>query len=359
MIKFCIIVIIYILCSDLSLRAHEPVRDLKEVLNPKPEKMHQLAQAQLVMADYQTLQRDFKGLRGLTREQISSTLIQNTAFISQYQLGQQVVNTEIPLTTNEFIEAHRPQSYGRAHVFNFQDGLIDAKGTGTIHPNPAPYKNGLMTLGEAVREFLFQKMVQQVLTHAGYGAGTVESYGVIDAGFEVIMADGTKEPAGILLRQAHSRLTPSGRPIIDKEAEKLELLLWKYGVISNDTIAGKEWVLAQDHNLQLTKSRAIFDFGAFLVVEKLGNAKVPVDPKLNIPFPIWGYSSTGRSDSKYDNLWTWSHELARNWRSGNASLQDFENHQHNLLKPVFEKLPTKADLHNCKGLSSVRVFPSP
>jgi hypothetical protein len=55
------------------------------------------------------------------------------------------------------------------------------------------------------------------------------------------------------------------------------------------------------------------------------------NPKFQIPFQLWGYSQTGKADSKYDNPFIWSHELAEALAEGRASRADAEQHVRNFF----------------------------
>jgi hypothetical protein len=167
------------------------------------------------------------------------------------------------------VRALRPRDYGRALVYETgsdggTSGLIDAKGTGSLAPGVGGHSNGLATLGEVIREFLYEKLVRTIFVHSGSGLETVEHYAVIDWGFDVIHDNGMRDPAGMILRQAHSRIRERYSGFEDAAAKRVELTLRPYGLTS----AGA-YRVGEDRemiNVQGTKDGAVLDFGGFLTV---------------------------------------------------------------------------------------------
>jgi hypothetical protein len=311
-----------------------PKRTIGEVhKGSKPEQMHRLERARVAIVDYDLLRQDFPTLAKFSNEQIDEWLLDQVAYISDPQARQTGVNTPIHVT-GETRVAHRPPEYGRAIVFEMRDplgnyiGLIDAKGTGSLKPGQMDHGNGLSTLGEAIREYNYENMIRGVLIDAGVKNRTVGSYGVIDAGFDVVHADGSRSRAGIYLRQAHSRPTYNGWLSASKRAD-LELLFWKYGIDPNANIQG-------------TTSDDIYDFGHYIVRD---DAPM-VDPKKQIPFEQWGYDKsikpTGKDTrwfySKHDRPWIWAHETAEAFAKGEADRKAFERHYDDMVQPVIFKL---------------------
>jgi len=215
----------------------------------EPETVYRLPTARLVFANRDLLQHDFPSLQDDSL--IDEWLITNAAFISAGQRNQSVVNTPIA-TSDEQTMAFRPPHYGRALIFSLavnrrcgigtdtMTGLLDVKGAGvalrTI-PKLAPHANGLMMLGEAIREVIIEKMLNRIFQHSATGYRAVPSYAVIDTGFDIKRADGTRIPAGLLVRRAHLRPSfrlgtkESSSPLVDLEFA-IELLLRRYGVTS-------------------------------------------------------------------------------------------------------------------------------
>ncbi len=249
-------------------------------------------------------------------------------------------------------------------------GLIDAKGTGSLAPTPGSHDNGLATLGDMIREYAYEKLIGAIFkTNREFD--TVGSYAVLDFGFSIINKDKSKSRAGVILRQAHERY--HGDPVDRREKGlaamlpralqvKIEKLLRHYGITSSILWGQKELV-----NLQGTKNGAVVDFGAFItkkdfqkelyffydqqngtasgadLITKPGDADfVHPDPRLQIPFEVWGFSQSGKEDSKYDNPFIWSHELAEAIAQGRASRQDAEQH----LRNLFDRGDVQSALHS-------------
>ncbi len=330
--------------------AFEPARSIQELQWPRAETLHRVKSAKVVLADYGLIRNDFPSVHGLSEAQIDHWLLQKTAYISDSQLHVDSVNTPIELTGETAI-AHRPLHYGRAVVFTGGPlELIDAKGVG-VAPGRLPFleghANGLATLGEATREFLYEKLVQTALIHAGAHVETIGHYAVIDFGFNVIHQDGTESPAGLILRQAHKRRASNSSLFEAAEARAVELQLRPYGI----TTAGAyrvnyemEWLNVQGS----ADGTAILDFGAYLTVEHFDKSAanfgtvVPilqpgeidfVQPHADyrVPFDRWGFSQTRVADPKMDNPWIWSHDLAKGYRMGVLDRHTFKAHFETLV----------------------------
>lgn len=105
------------------------------------------------------------------------------------------------------------------------------------------------------------------------------------------------------------------------------------------------------------RSGALFDFGAFLVMENfnserearhfdtkkvlissgLENQIQPV-PEHRIPFNLWGFSQSGIADPQHDNIWYWSHDLANALSDGRADRAAADHHLRNMLHPIADRL---------------------
>jgi hypothetical protein len=306
-----------------------PVRDLAEVgTNISLEEVLQLKKAKIAILDYQLLRTDFPFLKTMSESEIDEWILSEVAYMAKPQVDQTVVNSEIPV--NGFTrQGHRPPSYGRAMVFVIKSpengehiGLIDVKGSGSLKPAQASHGNGLATLGEALREYNYEHMVRKVLRDAKVPHRTVGSYGVIDAGFDVIHEDGSRSRAGLYLRQGHSRSSTTGW--LDNETRRtLRNIFERYGIYTG-------------FNIQGSSRGDLFDFGHYVVRHDLGR----VGEKL-IPVEQWGF--TKRADiafdySKLDRPWVWAHETAEAFAQGRATRADILKHHHDLLDPVFEIL---------------------
>lgn len=329
---------------------YPPLRDRAGLLQPREELMVRVRNSKVVLADYAAIRRDFPALSTKSEAKIDEWLLAQTSYVSRAQAQQTDVNTPIELTGEERL-ALRPDDYGRAVVFPVDDagGMMDMKGSGARYPRAGDHGDGLATLGESIREFTYEKLAHEILQNEGSALTTVQNYAVLDLGFDVRHVDGSTSPAGSVLRQAHTRsLEGSFSGWGDAKALEAELIFRKYGVTSAGALRG---VQIERINIQGTKENGIVDFGGFLTVEKfekdVRNWDTPQillhttstkfrqpDPALRVPFEIWGTSVSGIQDPKLDNVWIWSHELAKSLRNGTATRADAETHLRNLLEPV-------------------------
>ena len=318
-----------------------PERDIN-VVHPstQSEEVVRLRDAKIVIVDYDLVRRDFPTIQHLPNHEIDEWLLENLAYVSKPQANQHRVNTPIKIT-DKTREALRPPKYGRALVFDMNDpvsgsslGLMDVKGSGSLRPSQADHGNGVATLGESIREFLYENLMRRVLKDNGQDFKTVGSYAVIDAGFEVLHADGSTSPAGLYVRQAHVRPYSGSEWLPDPRRTQLQAKLRTYGIDPNENIQG-----TLDH-------RGIYDFGHYVVKDDLPL----IDIKKQVPFNMWGYDKNIKIPStvydsrwfysKQDHPWFWSHELADSWRKGTANRDDVWNHFVNMLSPVEQKLQT-------------------
>jgi hypothetical protein len=336
-------------------------------------KVVRVATVKVVAVDYPLIAKDFPQMRQTPHEnevqwktRVDQWVISETGFIAQSQTQQNTVNSPIDVTSESKI-AMRPAGYNRAHIIGVENGLMDAKGVGTKYPMQKDHGNGLATLGEMIREFLYEKAVTLIFEHADVPMKTVGCYAVLDYGFDVIHADGSRSRAGYVLRQAHQRsaLRISTLPIQD--AFQVEKILRKYGMTSSgETFAmasadqKKGRALSYDFdyvNVQGTNNKNIIevvDFGAFLVVDSFErdlvsnfdlNQKlltpqtfgyIQPDPKLRVPMEQWG--NLGTKDPKSDKPFIWSHELAQAVAEGRAGRDAVEQHLKNMLGPFQQRL---------------------
>lgn len=318
---------------------------------------------QVVMADYDLIAHDFaaQARRAGESEQawktrVDAWLVAETGFILKAQTRQTEVNSPIA-TATETKEAYRPVGYRRAHVLPVQGGLVDAKGTGTAYPQQRHHGNGLATLGEMIREFIFEKLVNEVMTDARANVRTVGSYAAMDFGFDVIHQDGSRDRAGYILRQAHVRASGNISTLGKEEAFQVEKILRRYGLTSSGETYGfrhagqphHEWDYTNVQGTNNSRVIEIIDFGAYLAVDQFKHRLVshtdiytPLiepgqpgfiqpDPSRRVSLEQWG--NLGVADSKMDKAWIWSHELARAWAEGRADRAAAEQHLRALLEP--------------------------
>lgn len=353
MISVCLLTVFVFGPSLAFSDIEDPLRKVKNVhQRSQVEQTQRVSTASVIVADYELIKKDFPQLRNKTHSEIDEFLINSVAYIAKPQARQTEVNTQISLG-QEMRLAYRPPDYRRALVFEVDGGLIDGKGFGSLNPAQKDHQNGLTTLGEVIREYLYEKLVQKIFNHSGYGRRTVGSYAVIDWGFRVIHPDGSSSPAGAILRQAHRRSPLFADMLSHESTRTIELELRKYGITSAGSHRDSH---TEKLNIQGTIQGAVVDFGAFLAVEKFSRRANPFydkkiellsphdsdftqpDPELRVPFEIWGTTQSRVEDPKQDNPWIWSHELAEALASGRAQRKDVDQHLRNLLDPVDAKL---------------------
>lgn len=265
-----------------------PLRDPKQLIMPIDQPAMRVTTARVLKADYDLLRRDFASLAKLSDAEIKSRLERAAGAISASQTRPNNVNTKIP-TNGEEIKAYRPRGYGRGLVFPFEDGLLDGKGAGALSPGTKDHANGLASTIEAFREFMMEKTVSRVLKHAGYKPGTVEAYAVIDYGFDIVNVDGTRDPAGLVLRQAAVRDNAQGM-MNPKAAMEMERTLRRYGIMSDNTAFDYEYHGLDRANVQATKAGNIFDFGSYQILPEkfeLKGSPVQPDPAIRVPANMW------------------------------------------------------------------------
>lgn len=311
----------------------EPVRTIEDITsNAKKQTVYRLQHASVLIADYDLIRADFPATIGLSNPEIDQWLLNHVGFISDTQANQTIVNTPIEVT-DEVKEVFRPPRYGRALVYPMTDpkdaskaiGLVDAKGVGSVSPSQASHGNGLATLGESIREYLYEKMVNEVMEKEDIGTKTIGSYAVIDPGFDVVHADGSQSPAGFYLRQAHHR--NDSEYIRGAQETKIKAALAKYGIDANG-------------NHQGSSSNHLMDFGHYVVSDEVPG----IEKAKGLPTSVWGYDKTmdggsGRwKYSKWDRPWMWSHDLADGWRKGHANRHHVWLHFQNFMRPLNEIL---------------------
>lgn len=325
-----------------------PKKQISEV-DPRSEteQVVKLKNARVVLVDYDLIRRDFPAMKNYSNPEVDKWLIDQVGYVSIPQTKQTVVNTKIE-TTGEMINAYRPTDYGRALVFEMKDpvtgdvmGIMDAKGVGALRPGQRDHANGVATLGETIREFVYENMMRRVLKDSELTQKTVGSYAVIDPGFDVVHADGSTSPAGFYVRQGHDRVPQSGAWLPSDLRTKIQGVLHTYGVDPNTNIQG-----TKNHG-------GIFDFGHYVVKNDLKN----INPDKQVPFAQWGYDKSIKAEagdrwfySKKDYPWNWSHEFADNWRKGHANRDDAWRHFLNMLSPVEKKLKTGIGGQSCLQL---------
>lgn len=243
------------------------------------EDMLHLSQARVVFADYDLIQHDFPDMRdeiysrsasGSTRNSTSASadfrmkvddwLLANAALISPTQACQEIVNDPIPVDA-VVTRGYRPRHYGRAavvcamphptirHSANEPIGLLDLKGVGVGPdkiPLPGPTSNGLLSLQCALREYLMQRVIDEIFKREAPTLWTVPVYAILSLGFG-ILGSWHGAPAAILVRRAHKRnLGAVTNRLTHEVSLSIERLLRHYGLTSTNPTVRIE--LLQEHN---------------------------------------------------------------------------------------------------------------
>lgn len=336
----------------------QPVKDLSQLNIPKEERAVKLKSVTVLAADYALIRKDFPETASMTAEEIDQWLIENVGYIAESQVPKNEVNTKIPLDLKSgksvSKKAYRPYSYNRALVFPVGNGFMDVKGSGSLSPQQVSHGNGLATTYEALREFVFEKKVQQIFSDAKVGNRTVGSYAVLDFGFKIIHNNGEKSPAGAIVRQAHERYDVDyfkeyGNSFLEpQKAKKLELILRKYGISSSGEGTWRTWGrlgLERDViNIQGNPKGEIIDFGPYRVrdhfemntyfygditdskakplFESDSRGFVQPDPKIALSVEKWGRLKNPQFGLKDEVLSKEIHSLVDDFNSGKASRID-------------------------------------
>ena len=334
-----------------------PLRASTGLQSPRIEKAIAVKTARVILADYDLLKRDFPTLRSKTHSELDQWLLDKAGFIALPQASQIVTNS--PVQTNETtIPAFRPKDYGRGLVFRAESGLIDAKGAGALHPTNEEHSNGLATLEETIREFLYSKLVRAVFEHSNSSFRVVDSYAVFDLGFDTLFMGRQGSPAGMVLRQAHTRAKGDKSSLGKGRSARIESLLRRYGLTAAGSYGEGPYDLI---NIQGTANGDMVDFGSMLALSRfkkdayhfdyspdqsdkytplLSTNRVDFpqpDPAVQIPPEQWGYSDSGRRDSLFDNPTIWSRHLANALREGRAAREHVTAHMKNFFDPVRKK----------------------
>lgn len=313
-----------------------PLRNAEALKTPQVEEVLHVSSARIFVADYDLLRKDFPALQHRSDSEIDKQLLDAVAFIAKPHVSQSSpVNTPVA-TDNKETKAFRPYQYKRALVFKFGDGLIDTKGTGTLDPKLGSHSNGLATLAEGLREFMWEKLAKNILQREHSIYTTVGCYGVIDLGFDVIFEDGSVHPAGLILRQAHERSERGPFGLMGNLSWEIEMTLRKYGVT---TASEQSWGQKNVEyiNIQGTKDgKGIVDFGSFRARAAFKNKLaewnsqlvllhprdmdfVQPDTNLQVDVDFWGETLPNRKVYEYDNVYVWADDLTRQWRAGKLS----------------------------------------
>ena len=258
---------------------------------------------------------------------------------SQLVIGEKRGVQRLPLDQNSSIEKPlsrfqiRPIHYGRALLMTAKQSggsvleydllpgtsappdvrLMDVKGAGALDPvkfSHDTHNTGLMSFSEAVREFLFGKIVEEVFASmpsekarsleasTGVRPLALPNYAVLKLDMRIVMPLGLTMPAALLLRRSHIRLglhshaggtlafeavTHSERPaasaVLVQYAKAVELYLRTFGITSTGEFREpRSEQLFDAANVQVTRNMELLDFGAFKVKRRFATPLVFLKP---------------------------------------------------------------------------------
>lgn len=259
-------------------------RSIEDLDEPKiaADRAVRVRGARVLFADYDSLRRDFPWLgterlleshgerartadpdrrEELARELVDRWLLDSAALVSATQAGQTIVNTPIPVTGDAFPVYRLPHG-GRAFVVDLavlgtcgdgEPGLLDVKGIG-VAPGVTPargahtHTDGLLPVHKALEGLFNKELLDAALDHAGAPYRCLAHYALLDLGFDLLRPDGSRFPAGALVRRANRRPRNGldaphyGSPEHRLHLE-IELLLRRYGITS--ATPGTHYVLSR------------------------------------------------------------------------------------------------------------------
>jgi hypothetical protein len=185
------------------------------------------------------------------RVALSRWLARNLSIVSAAQLAPNDVNSTIP-TTGDTVVAERPERYGRACIFDLKtladsDGAesfttsnIDLKGVGVapiLTPTNEQYCTGLLSVIEALEEYLWYRIIDEILLFGEAPFRCASIYGIIKLGFSMTLPNGKSSPAAIIFREPTIRNASTDLPKLRTQDQKdilaLELMFRRFGVTSS------------------------------------------------------------------------------------------------------------------------------
>lgn len=274
------------------------------------EDLYKLNHKHVVILDYDLLKNDFPELQLKSNEQIQEIVLNNIGYIAKTQGDKGIikrVNDKIHFDSQSVrIGAIRQFGFGRALDVPFFNGYINIKGIGAQIPVRREHKDGLMTLGEALREYTYSQITNMVLAHANINYSVVRSYGVIYPGFNVTWGNGTSDPAGFLLRRAYNR-----QEEYSFKNKDIEDLLSDYNIIMGSNIQNTEKgdIVDLGHvTMGHIQNKSEDETAPNFLEYSIGNFNELYghDPQIKNS-EQWGYS-------KSDYMWNRMHSLARQFQ---------------------------------------------
>ena len=329
-----------LIISPVFASAYEnPLKDPALLNQPRAEVALSVRTARVMYVDYDLVRRDFPSTLQMSHAEIDELMLRSCGAFSNAQSAPNRVNTKIEFGDHQ-IQVFRPRGYGRALVFPFLDGLMDGKGAGAVAAEQKGHSNGLASVTETLRELLIEKLIKLVMQNEGYRAGTVESYGVIDYGFDIVNEDGTTDPAGLVLRQAHVRGTAAGRLPVE-QAQAIERILRKYGIFSDHDSLAYDYQTIDRQNVQASATGSLFDFGSYRILPVdtvLNSSPVQPDPDLRVPAHHWAAEPAPQGAPViHDQLVYELNQLVKRWRSGEIQRDRVDAYVEMMLGPARRK----------------------
>jgi hypothetical protein len=179
-------------------------------------------------------------------------------------------------------------------------------------------------------------LVKRALHHSGSSFKVIDSYAVIDFGFQVkSQIDETMQPAGLLLRQSHFRDITKAEQLDRDIAWKIESALREYGITTaykKTTLQSEKTIVYDVLNVQGSDAgKLLFDFGGYRIADRFQNHAItlsdlfqkkiiPVfsappspiqhtDPRYAPLFQSWGGEGTE------ERIWIRAREIAESFKN--------------------------------------------
>ena len=310
---------------DFVAEAHEPFRIFSiDEFGPglRSQAHYRAPNAKVAWADFALLRNDFPALRLFTDGAIENWILDQFAYVSEMQLKLRGIRTsDFAVGAEKRIFFH-PPTYFRAAVAEAQVdgksvGLVDLKGSGQSNSEKTQkqlaefealrkqfkegsaefnqahdvlkirdHSDGVASLGELVSEVSKQQAIQ-----AAYAAGitsgeSVESYFLVDLGFDVLKDGDQRIPAGVIGRQPHLR------------AKNFRIDSGETGFTGDPRL-----IYSDDYgHFQRTISGSSIDFGgAIVTLPEVSSFFAPI-------------SSDVTNDAQMTKSWADSHDAARLFR---------------------------------------------
>ena len=237
--------------------------------------------------DYDLLRADFPFLisENYTERDIDDWLLSETCYLCENQVKHadrvSLLHDDHALENknkNKNKKGKRPAGYGRTVAIQCSKNdniLMELKGAGSEGPSLESHANGLISTGEAIREYTVEKKVSQIMKENGNVFRTVGTYAAISLGFRMLHPnrDVDKEPyetAGLVVRQVSRRINRVGGFMEPERALAVERILRPYGMTTAVSLFGGFFAGGSAPHLLNVQCAAdgisLVDFGSYLVL---------------------------------------------------------------------------------------------